>query len=127
MSVWAIIEDKGKVLLIKRSEKTSRAGQWCFPGGGEKPGEDPKEACRREVNEETNLLVSVRREAGRVDDRKFYICEINDNSSDIKLKLNECVEYVWVEPSKILGVGEIMDLRAVTKILSQLGITIDHV
>ena len=55
MATWAVLESQNKILLIRRSVKTSRSGQWCFPGGGIKENETPQEACRREAKEETGL------------------------------------------------------------------------
>ncbi len=50
--VAAIIERDGKVLAHRRPEGGWGAGQWEFPGGKLEPGEDPREAIRRECEEE---------------------------------------------------------------------------
>ncbi len=39
---------------------------WSIPGGRCKPGETARDACVREVAEETGLIVEVLRPAGRV-------------------------------------------------------------
>lgn len=50
-----IVEFRGKVLFIKRSQTDSRAGAWEIPGGAVDPGETFEEAAKREVSEETGL------------------------------------------------------------------------
>jgi 8-oxo-dGTP diphosphatase len=59
MPAWAIIEQQQKILMVKRSARTSRPGQWCFPGGGIKSTESPEQACIRECREEVGLDVEV--------------------------------------------------------------------
>jgi 8-oxo-dGTP pyrophosphatase MutT (NUDIX family) len=53
-SVAAVIRDtEGRILL---QEKSSGEG-WSLPAGAIEPGETPEQAIRREVREETGLLV----------------------------------------------------------------------
>jgi len=46
-----------EVLLTRMSARTRIAGWWTLPGGGIDHGEDPRDAVRREVFEETGLHV----------------------------------------------------------------------
>ena len=46
-----------EVLLTRMSSRTRIPGRWTLPGGGIDHGEDPREALRREVLEETGLHV----------------------------------------------------------------------
>src|SRR3954453_14998220 len=46
-----------EVLLTRMSSRTRIPGRWTLPGGGLDHGEDPREALRREVFEETGLHV----------------------------------------------------------------------
>lgn len=57
-SAAAVILRADEVLLIRRGIPP-RAGIWTFPGGGVELGETVREACAREVFEETGLLVRV--------------------------------------------------------------------
>lgn len=58
--VGAIIaNDAGEFLLVQRGHAPSR-GKWSLPGGRVEAGESLHEALRREVREETGLLVTPR-------------------------------------------------------------------
>ena len=55
-----LVRDQGgeeEVLLTRMSSRTRIPGRWTLPGGGIDHGEDPREALRREVLEETGLHV----------------------------------------------------------------------
>ena len=57
--VTALIENKGKYLVVKRSNKNmTNKGKWQFPEGHVKFGEDLIKALKREVEEETSLIVT---------------------------------------------------------------------
>jgi 8-oxo-dGTP pyrophosphatase MutT (NUDIX family) len=53
-------EDR-EVLLTRMSDRTRIQGVWTLPGGGIDHGEDPRDAVRREVYEETGLQVEPER------------------------------------------------------------------
>lgn len=55
----AIIEYKGKVLAVQRSERMSLPLKWEFPGGKIKNGESPEECVRRELLEELEMEVDA--------------------------------------------------------------------
>ena len=53
-----LVDGEGRLLLQRRTmDAPSAAGKWSFPGGGIEPGEEPEEAARRELLEETGLAV----------------------------------------------------------------------
>jgi 8-oxo-dGTP diphosphatase len=64
--VGAVVQDPtGRLLLIRRGHDP-HAGLWSLPGGRVEPGESLEEAVRREVREETGLLVRPGAVVGQV-------------------------------------------------------------
>ena len=61
-----IVLDHERRLLLVRRGKPPSMGRWTIPGGRCRPGESRREACIREVAEETGLVVEVLHSAGRV-------------------------------------------------------------
>jgi len=61
VAVKCIIEEKGKVLLIKEGKRSSwRPGTWALPGGKMDEGENLLESLARELKEETGLKVRIK-------------------------------------------------------------------
>jgi 8-oxo-dGTP diphosphatase len=63
-----VLIEGGRVLLTQRRSGTHLAGAWEFPGGKVDPGEDPREALRRELAEELGIDVT----AGEILDVTFH-------------------------------------------------------
>lgn len=64
VAAYAVLVRGDEVLLTRMSSRTRIEGRWTLPGGGIDHGEDPRDALRREVYEETGLHV----EPGKVVD-----------------------------------------------------------
>jgi ADP-ribose pyrophosphatase YjhB (NUDIX family) len=54
-----IRDDRGRVLLVRRSPGQFGAGHWCFPCGFVEWGEDVRAAAAREAREEVGLEVAI--------------------------------------------------------------------
>jgi len=55
--VIAVIENDGRLLMIRRSASVRSPLTWCFPGGGIEDGETQEAALVRELQEELSLIV----------------------------------------------------------------------
>jgi mutator protein MutT len=66
VGLGAVVVRDGNILLIRRG-RPPYAGLWSLPGGKLNMGETIAEALRREVSEETGLLIEVGDLAGIVE------------------------------------------------------------
>lgn len=55
-AVLCYVRSGSRVLLLQRKEQPF-AGLWTAPGGKIRPGESPDDAVRREIGEETGLVI----------------------------------------------------------------------
>ena len=56
VGIGALIFRRGKILLVERGKEPLK-GYWSLPGGALETGERLKDGLRREVMEETGLIV----------------------------------------------------------------------
>ncbi|RMH68571.1 MAG: A/G-specific adenine glycosylase [Gemmatimonadetes bacterium] len=54
-----VVQKADKILITQRKPDGLLGGLWEFPGGKVKKGETAEAACRREIQEETELIVDV--------------------------------------------------------------------
>jgi 8-oxo-dGTP diphosphatase len=71
-----ILVEHGRVLLSRRKKGTHLAGLWEFPGGKAEPGEDPRAALRRELEEELGITTRI----GEIIDVTFHRYEEADKA-----------------------------------------------
>lgn len=65
------------ILLGQRGPQARRSpGMWALPGGMMEPGETVEECCRREVKEETGLIVGL---LPRIDDYSPSVLGVSDH------------------------------------------------
>jgi 8-oxo-dGTP diphosphatase len=58
VAVVALVTRARRLLLVQRRYAPAE-GRWVLPGGFLDAGEDPRDVARREVHEETGLLIEV--------------------------------------------------------------------
>src|SRR2546430_9383736 len=64
--VAALILRDGKVLICQRTLHQPMALKWEFPGGKIEPGEQPKAALKRELEEELGINANIGQEVAQV-------------------------------------------------------------
>lgn len=117
-----IYNDKGQVLVLRESNKYAdgtNAGAYDVPGGRVKPGENHIESLKREVMEETGLVVdveapfstnewspTVRGELWQIIGI-FYRCK--PKSDQIKLSADHD-DYKWIDPTRSVDEGVIRNI-----------------
>jgi 8-oxo-dGTP pyrophosphatase MutT (NUDIX family) len=95
---------QGKFLLLKRHSDTRQGNTWGTPAGKLEPGENPKMAVIREIQEEVGLDISEQvSEVGKLYIRHSHSSYIYHmfyttfcDFPEIRLDLNEHVEARWV-------------------------------
>jgi 8-oxo-dGTP diphosphatase len=64
--VAAVIERNGKLLVCQRTRHQTMPLKWEFPGGKIEEGEQPRDALRRELEEELGIHAKIGHEIARV-------------------------------------------------------------
>jgi 8-oxo-dGTP diphosphatase len=82
----ALILRDGKLLVCQRTKYQSLPLKWEFPGGKIEAGEQPRDALRRELDEELGIAASVGDEVARL--RHTY-----NNGTSIELRFFLVEEY----------------------------------
>lgn len=118
-----IIDEDGKVLLMKRSEtETHLQNLWDVPGGSLNHGEKPDNALKRETMEEANIEIEViepiktwtyMHDNGTHRFGATYLCK--PLSEGIKLS-DEHTDYRWVEIDEIDDMPMYDDLKEGVKL-----------
>jgi ADP-ribose pyrophosphatase YjhB (NUDIX family) len=75
LAAYTLCVDQGRLLLVRIAPGYPAAGIWTLPGGGVEFGEDPADAARRELAEESGL-------EGRIDDLAFVNSIAGEDLSD---------------------------------------------
>ena len=64
--VAAVIEKDGKLLVCQRTRHQTMPLKWEFPGGKIEEGEQPRDALRRELEEELGIHATIGDEIARI-------------------------------------------------------------
>jgi len=114
VGVGVVVWHGERVLLVRRG-KLPRAGHWSLPGGAQELGETVAAAARREVLEETGLVVEIgevlaavdmiEREAGRV--RYHYtLIDFSAEAAGPELQPGgDAADARWFTPEEVAALG----------------------
>ena len=92
--VAALILKDGKVLVCQRTRHQSMPLKWEFPGGKIEDGEQPRDALRRELEEELGIDARVGEEVARI--RHDY-----KNGGSVELRFYVVNEYTGEMENRI--------------------------
>lgn len=104
--VAALIFKDGKVLVCQRTRHQTMPLKWEFPGGKIEAGEQPRDALRRELEEELGIDATVGDEASRIRhnykhgssvELRFYT--VREYKGEIENKIFKDMR--WAKPSEL--------------------------
>lgn len=103
--VVVVFNDDMNILLLKRSDYPDQwmPSKWSLPGGGIEDGEEPIDAAKREVEEETGLTLDKVIETfviQRSEDNVEHLFIAKTSSNDVTLD-KENSSYEWVEANNV--------------------------
>jgi len=106
-----VIRDDGKIAIFNKSNKN----EYKLPGGGLEGNEDPKEAFKREVLEETGCVVEIIEELGTTEEYKLqnnfkqisyiYVGKVLEDTKTLNItqkEKDEGAKLLWETPQKAL-------------------------
>jgi 8-oxo-dGTP diphosphatase len=104
--VAALILKNGKVLVCQRTRHQSMPLKWEFPGGKIEDGEQPRDALRRELEEELGIDAHIGEEVARIRhdyknggsvELRFYV--VNEYSGEMENRIFRDVR--WAKRSEL--------------------------
>jgi len=104
--VAALILKNGKVLVCQRTRHQSMPLKWEFPGGKIEDGEQPRDALRRELEEELGIDAQIGEEVARIRhdyknggavELRFYV--VNEYAGEIENRIFRDVR--WAKRSEL--------------------------
>jgi 8-oxo-dGTP diphosphatase len=85
--VAALIEQEGKLLVCQRTRHQTMPLKWEFPGGKIEEGEQPRDALRRELEEELGIRAKIGDEVARLQ-------HVYPNNTTVELRFFIVREYL---------------------------------
>jgi len=104
--VAALIINGGKVLACQRTRHQTMPLKWEFPGGKIEEGEQPRDALRRELDEELGIDAEIGEEVARIRhnykggssvELRFYV--VRKYQGEIENKIFKDLQ--WLAPSEL--------------------------
>ncbi|MFQ3275132.1 MAG: 8-oxo-dGTP pyrophosphatase MutT (NUDIX family) [Candidatus Nanohaloarchaea archaeon] len=117
----AVLENDGEYLLVQRSEENTSSGEWGFVSGKMEEDENPEEAAKRELWEETRV------DAEPLETGDFYIGKgelgywrlfpVLMETDETEVELNwELSDYKWVNLEELEDMKTMERMKAVEKL-----------
>lgn len=121
IGVGAVVFKDNKILLVKRKNPPAK-NQWAIPGGRLQLGETLREACQREILEETGINIKVgeliytfevieRRADGQILFHYVILDFLADYLSGTAIPGDDATEVGWFSPQDIKS----LDINPYTK------------
>ena len=104
--VAGIIVREGKLLVCQRTRHQTMPLKWEFPGGKIEEGEQPRDALRRELEEELGITATIGNEIARIRheypnggmvELRFF--EVREFQKEIENRIFKDIQ--WAEPKEL--------------------------
>lgn len=104
--VAALITRDSKLLVCQRTRHQTMPLKWEFPGGKIEEGEQPRDALRRELDEELGIQATIGDELARIQheypnggmvELRFYV--VSEFSGELENRIFKNIQ--WAEPKDL--------------------------
>jgi 8-oxo-dGTP diphosphatase len=104
--VAALIMQDGKLLVCQRTRHQTMPLKWEFPGGKIEEGEQPRDALRRELDEELGIQATVGDELARIQheypnggmvELRFYV--VREYEGELENRIFKDIQ--WARPNEL--------------------------
>ncbi len=104
--VAGLIIENGKLLVCQRTRHQTMPLKWEFPGGKIEEGEQPRDALRRELEEELGIQAKIGNEIARIQheypnggmvELRFF--EVREYQKEIENRIFKDIQ--WAEPKDL--------------------------
>jgi 8-oxo-dGTP diphosphatase len=104
--VAGLIIQNGKLLVCQRTRHQTMPLKWEFPGGKIEEGEQPRDALRRELEEELGILAKIGNEVARIQheypnggmvELRFF--EVREYQNEIENRIFKDIQ--WADPKDL--------------------------
>lgn len=104
--VAALIWREGKILICQRTRHQPMPLKWEFPGGKIEEGEQPRDALRRELDEELGIAAVIGNEVVRIQHKypggnavELRFFDVREFAGEIENRIFR--EIVWADPKTL--------------------------
>jgi 8-oxo-dGTP diphosphatase len=100
--VAALIEQEGKLLVCQRTRHQTMPLKWEFPGGKIEEREQPRDALRRELEEELGIVATIGDELARIQheypngamvELRFFV--VRKFAGEIENRIFRDIKWAW--------------------------------